>query len=87
MSKAHKVLRVKVGESLQDAGARAAAVMRAVADGKAVQPYFGVSFAQMGQMLAAFTRRKQLATFHMPHLLMDGRFSTSFHPKEPPALQ
>ncbi len=58
MSKAHKVLRVKVGESLQDAGARAAEVMRAVAEGKAVQPYFGVSFAQMAQMLAAFTPKR-----------------------------
>ena len=58
MSKAHKVLRVKVGESIQDAGARAAAVMRALAEGKAVQPHFGVSFAQMAQMLAAFTPKR-----------------------------
>ncbi len=32
--------------------------MHAVAEGKPVQPCVGVSFAQMGQMLAAFTPKR-----------------------------
>ena len=57
----HRVLNVKVGESLRDAAARAAATMRAVERGERgerVQPYFGVSFEQVGQMLAAFTPKR-----------------------------
>jgi predicted transcriptional regulator len=53
-----RVLNVKVGESLRDAGARAAATMRAVERGERVRPYFGVSFEQVGQMLAAFTPKR-----------------------------
>jgi len=52
------VLHVKVGESLAEAGARAAQTMQALQDGRPVQPYFGVSFAEVGQMLAAFTPRR-----------------------------
>jgi predicted transcriptional regulator len=53
-----RVLNVKVGESLQDSGRRAAAVMNALAAGKAAQPYFAVSFEQVGQMFAAFTPKR-----------------------------
>ena len=53
-----KVLNVKVGETLQQAGKRAANAMRAAAAGKAVTPYFGISFQQVGQMLATFTPKR-----------------------------
>lgn len=53
-----KVLNVKVGETLQQAGKRAADAMRAAAAGKAVTPYFGISFQQVGQMLATFTPKR-----------------------------
>lgn len=53
-----RVLNVNVGEALHDAGARAAATMRAIERGQHVQPYFGVSFEQIGQMLAAFTPKR-----------------------------
>lgn len=52
------VLHVTVGETLAQAGARAAAAMKALQKGQAVEPYFGVSFAQIGQMFAAFTPRR-----------------------------
>jgi len=52
------VLNVKVGETLQDSGSRAAAAMRALAAGKDIEPYFGVSFEQVGQMFAAFTPKR-----------------------------
>ena len=62
-STSHQVLRVTVGESLRDAGARATATMRAISRGEKMQPHFGVNFEQMGQMLAAFTpKRWQLIT-------------------------
>jgi len=51
-------LNVKVGESLLEAGKRAADTMRAVAAGKAVAPHFSVSFQQVGQMLATFTPKR-----------------------------
>ena len=53
-----KVLNVKVGETLQQAGKRAAEAMRAAKAGKSVAPYFGISFEQVGQMLAAFTPKR-----------------------------
>jgi predicted transcriptional regulator len=58
MTARRKVLNVKVGESLQDAGRRAAETMRAVAAGKPAPRYFGVSFQEVGQMLAAFTPKR-----------------------------
>jgi predicted transcriptional regulator len=58
MIKASRVLHVKVGESLQEAGVRAAQTMQAVAAGRAVTPYFGVSFEQIGQMFATFTPKR-----------------------------
>jgi predicted transcriptional regulator len=51
-------LNVKVGESLRQAAARAAATLRAVQRGEPIQPYFGVGFEQIGQMLAAFTPKR-----------------------------
>ena len=58
MTASSKVLNVKVGETLQQAGKRAADAMRAAAAGKAVAPYFGISFQQVGQMLATFTPKR-----------------------------
>jgi predicted transcriptional regulator len=58
MTASSKVLNVKVGETLQQAGKRAANAMRAAAAGKAVTPYFGISFQQVGQMLATFTPKR-----------------------------
>ena len=57
-STSHQVLRVTVGESLRDAGVRAAATMRAISRGEKMQPHCGVNFEQMGQMLAAFTPKR-----------------------------
>jgi predicted transcriptional regulator len=58
MTASSKVLNVKVGETLQQAGKRAADAMRAAAAGRAVTPYFGISFQQVGQMLATFTPKR-----------------------------
>ena len=58
MTASSKVLNVKVGETLQQAGKRAADTMRAAAAGRAVTPYFGISFQQVGQMLATFTPKR-----------------------------
>ena len=58
MNSSDRVLNVKVGESLQDSGLRAAAAMKALAAGKKGEPYFGVSFEQVGQMFAAFTPKR-----------------------------
>jgi predicted transcriptional regulator len=58
MTASSKVLNVKVGETLQQAGKRAADTMRSAAAGKAVTPYFGVSFQQVGQLLATFTPKR-----------------------------
>ena len=52
------VLHVKVGESLLDSGRRAASVMKALQAGERADPYFAVSFVELGQMLAAFTPRR-----------------------------
>ena len=58
MTASSKVLNVKVGETLQQAGKRAADTMRAAAAGKPVAPYFGISFQEVGQMLATFTPKR-----------------------------
>ncbi len=52
------VLHIRVGESLADAGARAASVMKALQRGEAVAPYFGVGFAEVGRLLAIFTPKR-----------------------------
>ncbi len=53
-----RVLRVTVGEDLKASGQRAANVMRALAAGRKVEPYFGVSFQQVGAMFATFTPKR-----------------------------
>ena len=58
MNTGSRVLNVKVGETLQASARRAAAAMKALAAGKEAEPYFGVSFEQVGQMLAAFTPKR-----------------------------
>jgi predicted transcriptional regulator len=58
MTTANRVLNVKVGETLQESGRRAAEAMRALAAGDEVPPYFGVSFEQVGQMFATFTPKR-----------------------------
>ena len=58
MSAKKRVLNVLVGESLREAGARAAAAMKNVQRGQSAPPYFGVSFSEIGQMLAAFTPKR-----------------------------
>jgi predicted transcriptional regulator len=58
MSKATRVLNVTVGESLVESGRRAAQTMHALAAGRKVAPYFGVSFEQVGQMFATFTPKR-----------------------------
>ena len=44
MSAKKRILNVKVGESVKEAGARAAATMKAIQRGERTAPYFGVSF-------------------------------------------
>jgi len=58
MTTSKQILNVTVGEPLREAGARAAATMRAIARGEKVKPHFGVNFEQIGQMLAAFTPKR-----------------------------
>ena len=58
MSAKKRVSNVKLGEFVQKAGARAAATMKAVQRGQSAAPYFGVSFTEIGQMLAAFTPKR-----------------------------
>lgn len=52
------VLRVSVGEPLAASLQRAQAAMQALQAGQAVQPHFGVGFAEMGQLLAVFTPKR-----------------------------
>ena len=49
------VLHVKVGESLAEAGQRAAQAMYTAQAGDPPTPYFGISFVEVGQLLVAFT--------------------------------
>ena len=58
MTAKKRVLNVKVGESVQEAGARVASTMKAVQRGQSAASYFGVGFTQIGQMLAAFTPKR-----------------------------
>lgn len=52
------VLHVHVGEGPHANLGRAARTMQAIERGEAVPPHFGVGFAEMGQMLSAFTPRR-----------------------------
>ena len=58
MSAKKRVSNVKVSESLQDAGARAVATLKDIQRGEPTPSYVGVSFGEIGQMLAAFTPRR-----------------------------
>lgn len=53
-----QVLHVRVGESLSEAGARAAETMRALQAGRPVAPYFGIGFGDVGQLLGIFTGKR-----------------------------
>lgn len=53
-----RVLHVKVGEPLETNLARAVRTMETLQGGKAPEPYFGVGFSDMGQLLAIFTPRR-----------------------------
>lgn len=58
VKKAARVLHVRVGQTLGEAAARAAAAMKAVEAGEPVPPYFGAGFSEIGQMLAVFTPKR-----------------------------
>jgi predicted transcriptional regulator len=53
-----RVLNVKVGETLYESADRTAEALRALAAGRAAQPYFGVNFDQVGQLFATFTPKR-----------------------------
>ena len=53
-----RVLHVRVGESLTEAGVRAAATKKAIDEGRTVKPFFGARFSEIGQMLAVFTPKR-----------------------------
>lgn len=52
------VLHLKVGETLAQAGARAAATMKAVQRGETPPIHFGVGFEDVGQMFAIFSPKR-----------------------------
>ena len=58
MSAKKRVLNVKVGKSVKEAGARAAATMKAIQRGERTALYFGVRFGEIDQMLAAFAPKR-----------------------------
>lgn len=55
---AKAVLIVTVGDSMADSLARGRSAMETLQQGKTPQSHFGVGFAQVGQMLAAFTPKR-----------------------------
>ena len=52
------ILHVKVGESLEEAGERATQTLKMLQRGAVPAPCFGISFAKVGAMFAAFTPRR-----------------------------
>jgi predicted transcriptional regulator len=52
------VLHLKVGETLAQAGARAADTLKAVQRGEAPPSHFGVGFEEVGQMFAVFSPKR-----------------------------
>ena len=52
------VLHLTVGEPVSASLVRATAAMRAAKQGKAIQPYFGVGFDDVGEMFAVFTPKR-----------------------------
>ncbi len=53
-----RILHVRVGERPEAGLARAAGVMEALEQGRQPAPYFGISFADMGPMLALLTPQR-----------------------------
>ena len=54
----NKTLNVTVGETLQQAGARAVTAMQAAQAGRQTPAYFGISFSQIGDLLSTFTPKR-----------------------------
>ncbi len=53
-----RILNVKVGEPLAASLALASMTMVALEQGKPVAPYFGIGFADVGQLFAVFTPKR-----------------------------
>ena len=53
-----KILHVKAGEPATASLSRARTTMQALQAGKRSEPYFGIGFESMAQMLATFTPRR-----------------------------
>lgn len=53
-----RILNVRVGESLGDALGQAARTMEALEQGASVAPYYGIGFADVGQLFAVFTPKR-----------------------------
>lgn len=53
-----RILNVKVGEPLAASLTLASMTMEALEQGKPVVPYFGIGFADVGQLFAAFTPKR-----------------------------
>lgn len=56
--KTKQTLHVTVGEPIEASLGRAAAAMHALARGERTNPYLGIGFTSMSQMLAVFTPRR-----------------------------
>src|SRR3989338_9945056 len=52
------VLHLTLGESISASLVRAAAAMKAARQGKPAQPYFGVGFDEVGELLSVFTPKR-----------------------------
>lgn len=53
-----RILNLKVGEPLESTLARAAETMSALERGEVATPYFGVGFADVGQLFSVFTPKR-----------------------------
>lgn len=53
-----RILNVKVGEPLTATLTMASLTMEALEQGKPVAPYFGIGFADVGQLFAVFTPKR-----------------------------
>lgn len=53
-----RILNVKVGDPLAASLALASMTMEALEQGKPVAPYFGIGFADVGQLFAVFTPKR-----------------------------
>jgi len=58
MKTSSSILHLTVGEPMTASFTRAATAMRAVRQGKAVQPYFGVGFEDVGELFSVFTPKR-----------------------------